>query len=400
MGPASFLDCSYSLGSHDQMAAPESTQAHALDPARVRRARRNLLRHYEIHRRDLPWRQTDDPYAIWISEVMLQQTRVETVRERWQRFLDRFPDLTTLARAREQSVLREWEGLGYYSRARNLRKAARALVGQGHGNLPDDPVALRLLPGFGPYTTAAVASIAFRRPLAVVDGNVLRVLARYLNEREDITRPTTQKRIGAAAQTLLAPRRAGDWNQAVMELGATLCAARAPRCAVCPLRRDCAGLAAGDPAALPTRPARRKTPHFDIAAGLVWRSGRLLIARRPTDGLLGGLWEFPGGKRRGGESLAAACVREVREETGLTVRVAQPFLSLDHAYTHFRITLHLFHCTVGPAEPRPLGCESPRFVPISTLDRYPFPRANRRALEALAAAGGPPSCVLEDEERA
>ena len=359
----------------------------ALDPLRIRRSRRKLLRHYEAHRRDLPWRRTQDPYAIWISEVMLQQTRVETVRPRWQAFLDRFPTVAALARAREQSVLKLWEGLGYYSRARNLRKAARALHAAGHANLPDDPDTLRALPGFGPYTTAAVASIAFGRPLAVVDGNVLRVVSRYLDDHGDITRPATRRRVEHAAQALLAPRRAGDWNQAVMELGALLCVPRTPRCGACPLRGECAAYEAGTAAALPVRPARKKTPHHDIAAGLVWRDGRLLIARRPADGLLGGLWEFPGGKRRAGESLEEACAREIREETGLAVEVGDPFLSIDHAYTHFRITLHLFHCRSEAGRPRPLGCEAPRFVDPGELERYPFPRANRRALDALLAEG-------------
>ncbi len=355
----------------------------------VRRVRRNLLRHYDRTKRDLPWRATSDPYAIWISEVMLQQTRVETVRERWQEFLTRFPDLPTLARAREQSVLKAWEGLGYYRRARSLHAAARALHAAGQSSLPAHVDALRALPGFGPYTSAAVGSIAFGLPAAVVDGNVIRVLTRVLDDRGDVTRAATKRRIDEAAGALLAPRRPGDWNQAVMELGATLCSPRNPSCALCPIRRDCAGHAAGDPESLPVKPARKATPHHDIAAGLVWRDGRLLIARRPKEGLLGGLWEFPGGKRMEGESLEAACVREIAEETGLQVSCAEPFLSIDHAYSHFRITLHLFHCQAGPGTPTAVQCEDPRFVRVGQLARYPFPRANRRALDALVEQGAP-----------
>ncbi len=359
----------------------------ALTTALVTRARRELLRHYDRTRRDLPWRRTADPYAIWISEVMLQQTRVETVRERWSLFLERFPDVGVLARAREQSVLKAWEGLGYYRRARNLHKAAKTIVAEHGGSLPTSAAVLRTLPGFGAYTAAAVASIAGGKRAAVVDGTVIRVLTRFLDERADVTRADTKQRIQAAADRLLSPGRPGDWNQAVMELGATICSPRSPGCLVCPIRRDCAGRAAGEPERLPCKPARAKTPHHDIAAGLVWRKERLLIARRPADGLLGGLWEFPGGKRRDGETLEAACVREVHEETGLRVRCERPFMAIDHAYTHFRITLHLFHCTSERGRPRPLGCESPRFVGLDEIDRYPFPRANRRALEALQAAG-------------
>lgn len=376
-------------------ARMSATRTAPLDPARVRRARRNLLRWYDAHQRDLPWRRTDDPYAIWVSEMMLQQTRVETVRERYGDFLARFPDIAALARADEQDVLKAWEGLGYYRRARFLHRAAQTLHARGDATLPADLDALRALPGFGAYTAAAVASIAFDLPHAVVDGNVIRVIARYLGDDGDVTRAATRRRIDETAQALLAPRRAGDWNQAVMELGATVCTPRSPKCLVCPLRRDCDGRAAGEPARLPVKPARKKTPHFDIAAGLLWRGDTVLIARRKADGLLGGLWEFPGGKRQEGETLEAALRREVHEETGLEVRHAEPFTRIDHAYSHFRITLHLFHCTADDGTPQAKACEDPRFVAVDALEDYPFPRANRRALDLLREAGGPPATLTE-----
>ena len=348
--------------------------------------RARLLAHYDANRRTMPWRGEADPYRVWVSEVMLQQTRVETVRDRYPAFLAAFPTIRALADASEEAVLKAWEGLGYYARARNLRRAARAVVESGADALPDSVEGLRELPGFGPYTAAAVASIAFRRAAAVVDGNVERVLARLLDEGGDVRSAGVRARIAGEADRLLDPARPGDWNQAMMDLGATVCVPRAPRCLACPVEAHCLGRAAGRAERLPVKPRRAATPHFDVAAGIVWKDGRVLVARRPAEGLLGGLFEFPGGKRREGETLEAACAREVREETGLRVEVTAPFVAVDHAYSHFRITLHTFHCRVLGGRLAPSGCEDPRFVAVEDLTALPFPRANVRVLEALRAA--------------
>ena len=238
-----------------------------------------------------------------------------------------------------------------------------------------------------------MASIAFRRPTAVVDGNVVRVVARLLDEDGDPTKATTRERIRSAAQGLLDPERPGDWNQAVMDLGATLCAPRAPQCLVCPLAAWCEGHLAGRAERLPRRRARRAVPHVEIAAGLVWKDGQVLVGRRPAEGLLGGLYEFPGGKREPGETLAQTCAREIREETGLEVEVVELFQTVDHAYTHFSITLSVFHCRVRAGRLRARGIEDLRFVPRTALEELAFPRANRRILDALASAG-PPAWAL------
>lgn len=357
--------------------------------ADVAHLRRALLAHYDAHAREMPWRGERDPYRIWISEVMLQQTRVETVRARYAPFLAAFPDVASLAAAGEHAVLKAWEGLGYYGRARNLRRAAAAIVAEHGGRLPESGEALAALPGFGPYTSAAVSSIAFGARAAVLDGNVVRVLARLLDERRDVGEARVRARLATAADALVDPARPGDWNQAIMDLGATICVPRAPRCLLCPLLARCAGRAAGVAETLPVKARKAKGPHKEIAAAVVWKGGRVLIGRRPAEGLLGGLYELPGGKREPGETLEQACAREVLEETGLRVEVRDRLATVEHAYTHFSITLTVFHARPLGGRLRARGVEDLRFVTLDELEAYAFPRANRRILEVLRATGAP-----------
>ncbi len=354
--------------------------------------RRSLLAWFDANRRDLPWRQSADPYQIWLSEVMLQQTRVDQALPYYTRFLDAFPTAEALAAADLDSVLRIWEGLGYYARARNLHRAAKLLVDHHGGTLPADYHELRKLPGIGPYTAGAIASIAFGMPYPAVDGNVRRVLSRYFALSS--AAPPVLERL---ASQMLDSDRSGDFNQALMELGATVCTSTGPQCPACPLACGCAALASGQPERYPTRKAKGPTPHFDIAAGVVQDdAGRLLIQRRADNALLGGLWELPGGKRTGGESMQQACQRELHEELGISVAVGDLLKSVKHAYTHFRITLYAFRCTITTGTPVSTVGLPVRWVPLSELGRYAFPRANRHILDALvraeipAAGGGGP----------
>ncbi|MDJ0851002.1 MAG: A/G-specific adenine glycosylase [Myxococcota bacterium] len=353
----------------------------ALDAGEVRRL---LLRWYRRNRRDLPWRRTRDPYAIWISEAMLQQTRVETVIPYYERFLARFPTVRALAEADADDVLGAWAGLGYYSRARNLQRAAQVVADEHEGRLPDTAEGLRELPGIGRYTAGAVASIAFDRPEPVVDGNVARVLARLLEIREDVKRPAVSRRLWEEAEALVQGESPGDLNQALMELGATVCTPRSPRCLACPLVKGCAGRAAGDPEALPVKAARKAPRRVEAAAGLLVRRGRALAVRRPPSGLLGGLWELPGGDLAPRERPEDGLLRALRERVGLRVAGARQLGTVDHEFTHRRLRLHVFQCDTPEGRVRLEGFDAHRWLAPAGLAALPQGAVTRKALELLA----------------
>lgn len=354
----------------------------------------DLLAWFAARTRDVPGRFETDPYRIWVCEVMAQQTRIRTVRERVPEFLAAYPTLESLAESDPDELLRAWEGLGYYARARNLRRAARQLIERGETRLPSETAALRLLPGIGPYTAGALASIAFGRAEPAVDGNARRVLARWF----DLENPTMAV-VEDRARMLIAeadaglvedePSYAGLLNQALMDLGGEVCTPRSPTCDVCPLETHCLALERGTVSERPPRKQRRTLPHQQIAVAIIWRDERLFIQRRPDDGLLGGLWEFPGGKIEPGESPEQAAVREVAEETGLRVRLLESAGTVNHAYSHFRITLHAFHAEIEESSPAlqagELGSRvgRRRWVLPEELDDYAFPTANRKLLVAM-----------------
>lgn len=346
--------------------------------------RQDLLDWYADEKRAMPWRKTSDPYRIWVAEVMLQQTRVDQAEPYYQRFLEAFPTVEALAEAEQDEVLRRWEGLGYYARARHLHEAAQQVVEAHGGRVPETYDEIRELPGVGPYTAAAVLSIAYGKPHAVLDGNVARVLARVFTLEEDVTKGRTRRRLRALAGELLDPERPGAFNQALMELGATVCTPTLPGCPRCPIRTVCGAYAASTQADYPVKKKKAPVPHHNIAVGLIFNeAGEVLIQRRPEDGLLGGLWEFPGGKREDDEALEETCRRELREELGIEVEIDGLFHRLDHAYSHFKITLHAFRCQIQDGTPRAKENQPMRWVALDALDDYAFPRANRRLIEKL-----------------
>ncbi len=359
-----------------------------LSPARANTFSPRLLAWYSKHQRDLPWRRdAHNPYRVWISETLLQQTQVTTVIPYYERFLGRFPSVRALANARLDTVLKTWEGAGYYARAHNLHRAAKEIVARFHGKIPSAVKDLLTLPGIGRYTAGAIASIAFNRDAPILDGNVTRVLCRYFNIGGDPKRTETQGQLWKLAEELIPRGRAGKFNQALMDLGATICTPRAPSCAACPVKRNCAAKRLGTQDKLPAKAKKKTKPHKQIAVGIIWKGKKMLIARRFDRDLLGGLWEFPGGHRERGESLAECVVREVREELGIEIAVQDKLAVIDHAYSHFSITLNAFRCRYLRGRPRAIGCATFKWVSPRELTRYAFPAANRKIIAMLQEPG-------------
>jgi A/G-specific adenine glycosylase len=334
-----------------------------LSQATVNAFHHDLLRWYRRNRRDLPWRRTRDPYKIWISEVMLQQTRVAVVRDYYHRWLRAFPTVESLARAPYARVLKLWEGLGYYARAKNLHRAARSICAVFEERSFPKFVKLLELPGIGRYTAAAIASIAFDERVPVVDGNVARVLARIFCIRADVTQSTARSRLWSIAGTLLPQKRPGEFNQALMELGALVCTPAQPRCEVCPMSRVCLAFQRGDAARLPNRGVKRKPMRVNVDAALVRRGRMVLVRRRPARGLLAQMWELP-------------ALDPTRFKAG------DQLLELRHAITNRRITLRVFESRLS----RPVKSNGAwRWVSLKQMDDLALPAAQRRAVQTIFA---------------
>ncbi len=343
-----------------------------------------LMDWFEEAVRDLPWRNTDDPYRIWVAEIMLQQTRVDTVVDYYHRFLERFPDVRSLAGAEQDDVLKCWEGLGYYARARWLHRAARQVVRNHDGEVPVEEDKRRDLPGIGPYTAAAIGAFAFGQDSPVVDGNVKRVLARLRGFDNPIDRTDTEARIAdQLARWLEETDQPGVLSEAVMELGALICTPSGPECGSCPVRSDCRAYARGLQNHLPITGDQPERPHYEVTAGAVRRNGRILIARRPEDGMLGGLWEFPGGKQEEGETLAQTLRRELWEELNIEVTVGDKITEVDHTYSHLTITLHGYWCRIDGGTPRAREGQTWCWVGPDELEQYAFPKSNHPILRAV-----------------
>ncbi len=345
----------------------------------------HLLTWFNAHQREMPWRSNPLPYWVWVSEIMLQQTQVATVIPYFNRFIAQFPTVEILAAANQQTVLKAWEGLGYYSRARNLHKAAQIVCNDHQGQLPDTYEGLQKIPGIGPYVGAAIASIAFSQPVPVVDGNVLRVFSRFWGIETDITKPQARVVIFSRLSPVIQAKTASNFNQAIMELGALICTPKSPNCTQCPLSFECIAFQTNRTTELPVKAKKAATPHYDIAVAVIWKDGKILIGKRKPDQLLGGMWEFPGGKQKPNESLAQTAEREATEETGLEIRVKDGFITVNHAYTHFKITLTAFNCEYFAGLASNKTTDEVRWVDPEELNDYPFPKANKKVVEAILA---------------
>jgi A/G-specific adenine glycosylase len=328
-----------------------------------------------------------DPYGIWIAEVMLQQTQVAVMLPYWHRWMAAFPDLATLAAASAHDVLLHWQGLGYYSRARRLHQAARQLLAADVAAAPAWPSTLAgwlAVPGIGRSTAAGILSSALDQPEAILDGNVKRVLTRLIASPQPPARQLAE--LWRLSETLLDRQRPRDFNQALTDLGASVCTPRQPQCGPCPWRGSCAAYAAGDPTRFPVKDTPRSVPFQVIGVGVVFdTAGRVLIDQRLNEGLLGGLWEFPGGKQEPGEAIEATIERELMEELAITVAVDDELITLDHAYSHKRLRFVVHLCRWLAGNPQPLACQQVRWVAPAELSAYPFPAANARIIEALLA---------------
>ena len=319
------------------------------------------------------------PYGIWIAEVMLQQTQLSVVLPYWQRWIKAFPTVNALAAASLEQVRLQWQGLGYYSRARRLHEAARALVQQPWPRDLDGWIAL---PGIGRTTAGGILSSAFNAPEPILDGNVKRVLARLHAHERPPSRD--QQLFWYWSEALLDPRRPRDFNQALMDLGATVCTPRRLGCDHCPWRESCAAYASGDPSGWPVVEERKPLPFQVIGIGVVINAvGDVLIDQRREEGLLGGMWEFPGGKQEPGEPIEACIARELMEELGIVVSVGEALITLDHAYSHKKLQFVVHLCDWCSGDPKPLASQQVRWVRPEQLKDYPFPAANGRIIDAL-----------------
>ncbi|MFO1518278.1 MAG: A/G-specific adenine glycosylase [bacterium] len=350
-----------------------------MELAQKKNFQKTLLAWYRKHKRDLPWRKTRDPYAVWISEIMLQQTQVAAVIDYYLRFLKRFPNVDSLAQATEEDVLALWSGLGYYSRAKNLHKAAQAIVREHRGKFPKDPESIEALPGIGRYTLGAIASIAFEIPLALVDGNVIRVYSRLFAKRGSPKESKFQKEIWKIAEQLVSADSPGDFNQGLMELGATLCTPQNPLCLLCPVQGFCKGRLE-DPEKFPEKKKGPETKLLERVAAVIEKDGKVLLTLSEENRWMKGLWQLPSLFPENGDSPAAS-LASLLKKMGLISSLSSPLKSHTHAITHHRITIHPFWVQNPQGKMKKEAATRWEWFSPSQLGETALPSADRKILQ-------------------
>jgi len=336
-----------------------------------------LLHWYDQKTRGpMPWRGEKDLYRVWLSEVMLQQTQVETVIPYYQRWLQQYPTVKAVAKASQDDILKSWEGLGYYARARNFHAACQQVEKEHGGKIPETPEEFSKLKGIGSYTLAAVQSIALNRPLPAIDGNVKRVVARLKRMKEAPSKALLA--IETFLKSTISHDRPGDFNQAMMDLGATICKSTVAKCDRCPVKKFCGAFKCREVHLYPVLEEKPFKPHYKIAVGIVWKGERVLITKRKAHGLLGGLWEFPGGKIKEGETAKHCAKREVKEEVGVMVQPLSSVGTIKHVYTHFSIEMEGILCRYVRGQPKTLDCADWKWINFSNISSYAFPKANHK----------------------
>jgi len=349
----------------------------------IKTIRKDLLHWYSINKRDLPFRDSKDPYLIWLSEVMLQQTKVETVIPYYNKWIKKLPTLKEVTNSKLSELLKIWEGLGYYARCRNFYKSSIIIQNKYNGTIPKDLDTFRSLPGVGDYTASAVLSIAFGLPYSVIDGNVRRVCSRVLGKKK-----LSSMNITIIKNTLnrwIDKENPGDFNQAIMELGALVCKPKNPKCFVCPLKLYCKGFSSGSPEEYPNKIKKSIKPHYLTVGGIIWDKNRFYIQKRNNKNMLGGLWEFPSTKVEKGESLKNALKRRLKEKFGFNPIIIKKIGTIKHTYSHFSITLHAYHCRYNF---RKLNIKNDhKWITKMEIDLFPFPKANHKIFNLILEKG-------------
>ena len=334
-----------------------------------------LINWYDQKKYSFPWRDTSNPYYIWVSEIMLQQTQVNTVIPFYKSWIKRFPTINDVAKASDEEIFKYWEGLGYYQRALNLRDACISIINNYNSEIPQKKEELLKLKGIGDYTASAIASIAFGAAHPAIDGNLKRIMSRLLL-LSDFKKDSINQ-MDSFLINEISNNRPGDFNQALMDLGRTICQPRTPKCVDCPISMFCLSFQNQTTHLFPVKNKNKKIiPHYDIGVGVIWNNDKILITKRKKNQLLGGLWEFPGGKIKDDESISHCIKREAKEELGIKIQVKNFIRTVKHQYSHFKITLHAHHCKYISGEVKCIEVDDWEWINPKSFSDYPFPKAN------------------------